>query len=78
MDNATQCVIVKTVGDIRHVMVSWIPSRFAVTGKTLKLKQNNDEWTDGWLVTDVGATLPYDVVNSRERDYTKQRTVSDV
>lgn len=37
-------------------VVSWIPAKFAVRGKTLKLKDNG-VWTDGWKVMSVGTRL---------------------
>lgn len=30
--------------------VSWIPEKYAETGKYLKLKNENGEWVDGWVV----------------------------
>ena len=60
------------------VTTSWIPSRYAVRGKTLKLKSEDGFWEDGWEVVSVGATAPSEEVNERSRDYTKQREASDV
>lgn len=34
--------------------ISWIPARFAVVGKVLKLRDNG-VWDNGWTVTSVGA-----------------------
>lgn len=39
--------------------VSWIPAQFAVVGKVLKLKDNNDVWVDGWIVESAGAVVDY-------------------
>lgn len=33
------------------IKTSWIPERFAVVGKVLKLKNSDGEWDDGWVVT---------------------------
>ncbi len=30
--------------------VSWIPEKFAEVGKVLKIKNDDDEWVDGWVV----------------------------
>lgn len=38
----------------RFSMVSWIPKKFAVAGKVLRLRRNG-AWEDGWRVTHVGA-----------------------
>jgi len=40
-----QCVLRR--GSVEQT--SWIPEKFAVIGKTLKLKIG-DEWDDGWVV----------------------------
>ena len=49
-----QCTLDRKLSDkITCVLVSWIPSEFAVLNKTLKLK-TNDKWEDGWVVTYVG------------------------
>jgi hypothetical protein len=37
-------------------LVSWIPTRFAVVGKTLKLKDKlTGEWVDGWEVINASS-----------------------
>jgi hypothetical protein len=30
--------------------VTWLPARFAVPGKTLRLRDSLGEWQDGWVV----------------------------
>lgn len=35
--------------------VSYIPEKFAVVGKILQLKNDDDTWTDGWRVISAGA-----------------------
>lgn len=40
----------------RH-MVSWIPSKFAISGKILKLRDENKEWEDGWEVISAGTEV---------------------
>lgn len=35
--------------------MSWIPAKYAVKGKTLKLRSNG-EWEDGWVVNETYAT----------------------
>jgi hypothetical protein len=52
-----QCQLVRPCerGEMRQR--SWIPERFAVAGKRLRLR-DGDGWQDGWLVREVG---PYRV-----------------
>jgi hypothetical protein len=38
--------------------VSWLPEKFAVVGKVLKLRNDKDEeWDNGWVVTGAGENL---------------------
>ena len=41
-----QCNLTKTTEDSELHQVSWIPEKFAVKGKFVKLKEGN-EWEDG-------------------------------
>lgn len=43
------------LGETRQV--TWLPEKFAVQGKALKLKNEAGEWEDGWLVLGVGMDL---------------------
>ncbi len=57
MDSYTQCFLIKVENDLRRVQTAYVPSRFAVKGKALKLKDpRNNEWTDGWQVSEVYAS----------------------
>ena len=68
--NYKQCLIKK--GDTTQM--SWIPERFAKTGKFLRLHDDN-----GWEVKVVyEPAMDEAVVNERSRDYTKQREASDI
>ena len=59
-------------GNVRDVC--WIPTKFAVEGKVLRI---NDE--DGWIVTGAGdLSLPSDYIQERKNDYRTQRRASDV
>jgi len=69
MQTHTQCRMRR--GDVHTV--AWIPSRFAVVGKYLKLRGEN-----GWLVESAGHTLPTRYVVDHERDYLTQREASDI
>ena len=47
-----------------RVQVAWIPERYAVVGRVLRLKRD-----DGWLVTRCGPPLSAEYVLTHERDY---------
>lgn len=57
--------------------VAWIPAKFAVLGKVIDLNEYG-EWSDGWTVMWVSKGQPQGFIEARERDYRKQRLVSDV
>jgi hypothetical protein len=65
-DTYTQCELVKQ----NIFQVAWIPSQFAVVGKTLKIKENGI-WEDDWKVTHVFGVKLFKKVEEQERDYLK-------
>ena len=50
-----QCRLVRPVPTGEHVVVSWIPDRFAERDRVVKLKDDGGSWSDGWVVTAVGS-----------------------
>jgi hypothetical protein len=65
-----QCVLNK--GNLW--MTVWIPAKFAVKGKILRLKDD-----DGWRVDEVNTTiLPYLYLKDISESYKNTRKVSDV
>jgi hypothetical protein len=61
------------------VQRAWIPEKFAVAGKSLRLKDSaTGTWEDGWKVASVSdAVLPSDIVAERSQDYKHTRRASD-
>lgn len=65
--------------DHKSVEISWIPEKYAVKGRIIKIFDRvKNEWSDNWQVTELYDKLPASVVESFERDYLKQREQSDV
>lgn len=58
----SQCTLEKptTSGTLRRV--SYIPSKFAVLNKIIKVKEDDDTWNDGWTVTSVGNKVSEDLL----------------
>lgn len=52
MSKATykQCNLEKKISGGICYQVAWIESKFAVVGKTVKIRQEDNSWDDGWLV----------------------------
>jgi len=60
-------------------LISWIPEKYAVKGKPLKLKnRRTGEWVDGWVVQECWGKEKAALVESRERSYLHQREMSDI
>lgn len=61
---------------------SWIPEKFAIKGKYVKLKKEgstgNKKWDNGWLVVEVGSRMREEEVLVRSQDYKHQRKQSDI
>ncbi len=74
MSTHSQCLLNR----IGAQQVSWIPTKFAVQGRYVKLKDEG-EWTDGWRVERVfGGAVPSEVIAANERNYKSHRKATDV
>jgi hypothetical protein len=73
-----QCSLSKPTVRGQKTQVSWLPERFAVIGKVLKLK-DGENWDNGWEVTGVGDTRQEEsVLIDRSQDYKRTRKASDI
>ncbi len=64
--------------DSHHM--AWIPEKFAIINKFIKIKNDDDTWTDGWKVVGVADKI---VKTAKEADaqsqlYKKTRKASDI
>ncbi len=69
-----QCKLEHSSGKI---LTSWIPEKFAVKGKYLEIKIDNN-WENHWLIKETYAKQKEEYLLEKERDYLKQRNASDV
>jgi hypothetical protein len=51
-----QCRLVKRIPNGECIQMSWLPSEFAREGRILKLRDDEGNWDDGWVVREVGNT----------------------
>lgn len=74
-----QCRLYRKTGAGEMQQMSWIPSKFAVEGKILKLKDADGVWEDGWRVRSVG---PHEKTEQEANEGTqlhkRQRRASDI
>lgn len=77
--NMRQCSMERPTAGGHEEQRAWIPEKFAVTGRTLELKNSDTgEWENGWIVTGVGdGVLASSVVGERSQDYKNTRKASD-
>lgn len=70
----TQCQLKK--GDRIHF--AWIPSKLAIKGNYVKIKDNNGDWDDGWLVEATYQSKEDYLVKIDSDAYRHQRSMSDI
>jgi hypothetical protein len=77
-DMHTQCKLSKDEDGRVVNYTAWIPDDVAVVGRTVKLKEDDGTWSEGWRVDERYTTLPYTVVAERSQDYKRTRKASDI
>ena len=68
-----QCLLKKTIPDGCRITTSWIPEKFAVKGKYVKLKGD-----DGWEVYRIFSKVDKKTIEENERNHTKHRKATDI
>ena len=60
--------------------VAWIPRKYAVVGKALKLKTPDKDWDDGWIVMAAARrnAQPSELIQKRAGDFKKMRKRTDI
>jgi hypothetical protein len=72
-----QCVLRKKLSNEETaVHIAWIPSKFAVLNKTIKIRESNT-WSNGWIVAERGASRSDASLDEYAMDHKKQRDKSD-
>ena len=60
-----QCSLCRRDGERSIYQTAYIPTKFAVTGNILKIKDDDNEWVDGWEVLFCYAEID-DVVDVKQ------------
>lgn len=68
-----QCILKKDT----KLQTSWIPERYAVVGKYLKLLEN-EVWENGWQVISRGIKVSKNSLDILSQDHKRTRTASDI
>ena len=58
-------------------IVSWIPQSVALKGRTIRLKDDNGEWEEGWVVDETYQTRPAEERFAASQLYKKHRDGTD-
>jgi len=69
----TQCRLERQKEEGIEVTFSWIPKKYAVKGKILRLKD-----VDGWRVTNTWETMPEEYVRNRANYHKHWRIKTDI
>ena len=73
-----QCILERIVDFQTIQQTTWLPEKFAKEGEVLKLKDEADNWVDGWVVQSVGARRTDKENELNQTLYRRTRKVSDV
>lgn len=74
-----QCCLRKPTLSGYKTTTTFLPEKFCIIGKVIKLKDNNGEWEDGWVVEAVGcAKFNSNYINRASREHLKHRNRTDI
>jgi hypothetical protein len=74
-----QCLLQKKEGVATISRIIWGDEGELTKGRTVKVKEDNGIWTEGWQVMSVSKeSLPERYVIHRSHDHTRQRASSDI
>jgi hypothetical protein len=77
MMNYYQCLLSKGLLKDRIFTVAWMPEKYARVGKIVKLKNESNEWTNGWKIESVYSCHTEEFILAHERDFTQFLSVLD-
>jgi len=77
MEYFYQCKLEKQNGDETITLVSWIPEKGAIQGKSIRIKRDSG-WDYGWVVKEKGSRADEKEVEFFSREYKKWRSVTDI
>lgn len=60
-----QCILIRKIDKGEVKTNSYIPEKYAKINWTLKLKNNDGTWTDGWLVVSAGELVAGHLVENQ-------------
>jgi len=59
-------------------MTSWIPENIAKLNKTVRLKNDDGTWDEGWKVVKVFSRMEESMVRIKNRQHKHHRKVTDI
>ena len=72
-----QCLMEKKTNSGTLSQLSWIPEKFAIDKKIVKIKEGK-EWNDGWIIKKVCHRMEDEEQAKLERVWKKHREVTDI
>ena len=49
----TQCILEKHENESRHTKTCWLPEKYAILNKIVKIKEGKNKWEDGWKIVEA-------------------------
>lgn len=72
-----QCQLLKKHSHGTSIQVSYIPTKYARKGDTLKIKKDDGEWENGWVVEEVfGDPVPESTLPNWRKSVKKHRATT--
>ena len=72
--NYKQCHMVKQLENGTKHITSYIPEKYAVLNKIVKLRDDDGEWEDGWRVISAGEAINEKLLPDWHKDIRLHRT----
>jgi hypothetical protein len=74
-----QCRMERQLGAAKQTRVAWIPEKYAVENETVKIKEPDGSWSDGWKILSAsGESISEKYAVHQSHAHTRQRESSDI
>lgn len=73
-----QCELRKRCDTGELIDIAWIPEKFAKVNKLVNIKLDDGKLDGPWKIIKVYSKVESEKIEGSERDYLKQREVSDI
>lgn len=68
-----QCLLTKFSGESTTSQTTYVPEKFAKVGLVLRLRDENKNWTGGWVVRHVGGAIEEEKLPNYRKEIRQHR-----